>query len=53
MARTQLAAVVEPAGILHAVVFARIGGSSEALLVGVNRINENDDHEPQERGHNE
>lgn len=53
MARTLLATIVDASGILYAVVLARIGGSSEALLVGVPRPQENDDHEPQERGHHE
>src|SRR4029077_20728047 len=41
MARTQLAAIVEASGILQAVALARIGGRSEALLVGVERTDEN------------
>jgi hypothetical protein len=53
MARTQFAAIVETSGILQAVALARIGGSSEALLVGVGRIEEDDDHEAQEQRHDE
>jgi hypothetical protein len=53
MGRTKPAAIVEPAGILHAVTLTWIGSSSEALLVGVNRIDEYHDHEPQERSHDE
>jgi hypothetical protein len=53
MACTQLATIVEASGILQAVALTRIGGGSEASLVGVTRIDEDDDHEPQERGHDE
>jgi hypothetical protein len=43
MARTYLAAVVDASGIEQAVVFARIGGCSQALLVPVNRVLDNND----------
>jgi hypothetical protein len=53
MARTLLAATEETSGILQAGALARIGGSSEAFLVGEEKTEENDEHEPQERGRGE
>ncbi len=53
MARAKLAAILDAAGILDAISFARVRGSSQATLVGVDRVNDERDEESEKRGNDD